>query len=118
MTTPFQSIGMLAALLVQYENHPLTPRLGRSTATYGTIQCLGEHATDLPKSLKRLIRKSVKSNKALRKVEEAFFTDRGIKAQAGTTQAIDLITGGVKVNALPETADAVVNHRIAPDRYV
>ncbi|KAM5532363.1 hypothetical protein V8D89_013957 [Ganoderma adspersum] len=30
-----------------------------------------------------------------------------------TTQAVDLISGGVKVNALPELAAAVVNHRIA-----
>lgn len=29
-----------------------------------------------------------------------------------TTQAVDLISGGVKVNALPEQATAVVNHRI------
>ena len=30
-----------------------------------------------------------------------------------TTQAVDIIRGGVKVNALPESASAVVNHRIA-----
>ncbi|WFD41773.1 Gly-Xaa carboxypeptidase [Malassezia psittaci] len=30
-----------------------------------------------------------------------------------TTQAVDLIQGGVKVNALPESAKATVNHRIA-----
>lgn len=31
-----------------------------------------------------------------------------------TTQAVDVIEGGVKVNALPESAHAIVNHRIAP----
>lgn len=30
-----------------------------------------------------------------------------------TTQAVDLISGGIKVNALPELAAAVINHRIA-----
>ncbi|KAJ2977815.1 hypothetical protein NUW54_g11373 [Trametes sanguinea] len=30
-----------------------------------------------------------------------------------TTQAVDLVQGGVKVNALPEKVSAVVNHRIA-----
>jgi Gly-Xaa carboxypeptidase len=29
-----------------------------------------------------------------------------------TSQAVDVIGGGVKVNALPETAKAIVNHRI------
>lgn len=31
-----------------------------------------------------------------------------------TTQAADLFYGGIKVNALPERAEAFVNHRIAP----
>lgn len=35
------------------------------------------------------------------------------RALIGTTQAIDLVQGGVKTNALPEEAWAVVNHRIA-----
>jgi Gly-Xaa carboxypeptidase len=30
-----------------------------------------------------------------------------------TSQAVDLISGGVKINALPEKVSAVVNHRIA-----
>ncbi len=34
------------------------------------------------------------------------------KALLGTTQAVDLVVGGVKVNALPERVEAVVNHRI------
>lgn len=29
-----------------------------------------------------------------------------------TTQAVDLVSGGVKINALPEQASTVVNHRI------
>jgi len=36
----------------------------------------------------------------------------------GTTQAIDLVRGGVKTNALPEEAWAVVNYRIATQRSV
>lgn len=35
-----------------------------------------------------------------------------------TTQAVDLISGGVKVNALPEEATAVINHRISADGSV
>ena len=43
---------------------------------------------------------------------------RSFKALVGTTQAVDLIQGGVKTNALPESAWAVVNHRIATDSSV
>ena len=41
-----------------------------------------------------------------------------LKNLVGTTQAIDLIQGGVKTNALPERAWAVVNHRIATERFI
>ncbi|THU92711.1 hypothetical protein K435DRAFT_840504 [Dendrothele bispora CBS 962.96] len=37
------------------------------------------------------------------------------KSMSGTTQAIDVINGGVKSNALPEQAFAVINHRIGID---
>lgn len=39
------------------------------------------------------------------------------KAETGTTQAVDMIGGGVKTNALPESAWAVVNHRIGESRF-
>jgi acetylornithine deacetylase/succinyl-diaminopimelate desuccinylase-like protein len=32
-----------------------------------------------------------------------------------TTQAVDIVGGGVKVNALPEEAHVVVNHRLSVD---
>jgi Gly-Xaa carboxypeptidase len=36
-----------------------------------------------------------------------------LKSLVGTTQAIDLVQGGVKSNALPEQSWAVINHRIS-----
>jgi Gly-Xaa carboxypeptidase len=35
-----------------------------------------------------------------------------------TTQAVDLVSGGVKINALPEQASVVINHRINADDSV
>jgi Gly-Xaa carboxypeptidase len=64
------------------------------------------------------VKASVFSDFCLRKVEEFFFKDAAFKALTGTTQAIDLIGGGVKTNALPEQSWAVVNHRIATQRFV
>lgn len=82
------------------------------------MQCLAEHAPLLPSKVKKAIRKSVHCDKALKKVEEYFFQVPSFKSLVGTTQAIDLIGGGVKTNALPEQAWAVVNHRIATERLV
>jgi Gly-Xaa carboxypeptidase len=68
--------------------------------------------------LKDAILRSAKSDKALKAAEEILLQDRVYESLMGTTQAIDLIQGGVKSNALPEQAWAIVNHRIATDRSV
>ncbi|TFK51753.1 carboxypeptidase S [Heliocybe sulcata] len=112
------SIGILASLLVQYETNPYKVSLNRTTPVYGFVQCLAAHAPDVPASLKKKIRKSLGSNKALKEAEKELFQDPTIKNLAATTQAIDLIDGGVKTNALPERAWAVVNHRIATESSV
>jgi Gly-Xaa carboxypeptidase len=85
---------------------------------YWITQCYAEHAPSLPSGVKRAARKSAFSDKALRAVEEYFFKKADFKSMTGTTQAIDLTGGGVKTNALPEQAWAVVNHRIATERWV
>lgn len=78
------------------------------------LQCLGEHAHSLPSDVRKAIRKSTGSDRALREVEKLVLSkSKGLSALVGTTQAIDLISGGVKSNALPERATALVNHRIA-----
>ncbi|GBE86580.1 Carboxypeptidase S [Sparassis crispa] len=112
------TIGILAALLVEYEEHPIEAHLKRDTPVYWHAQCLAAHAPELSPSLRRHLARSVKSDKALRKAQEELFEDHTFEALVGTTQAIDLIDGGVKTNALPENAVAVINHRIATDSSV
>ena len=68
-------------------------------------------------ALRKTVLGSLKSDRALHKLEKLVATDRVLRASVGTTQAIDLIQGGVKTNALPEQAWAVVNHRIATQRW-
>jgi Gly-Xaa carboxypeptidase len=80
-------------------------------------QCL-IHAPELPTSLRRDIIHAEHNERALRHAEEELFKIPTFKSLVGTTQAIDLVHGGVKVNALPEQAWAVVNHRISTQRSV
>lgn len=84
---------------------------------YSSLECFAAHAPFLPSDVKKNFKKSATSNKALKKVEDYFFQVPAFKSLTGTTQAIDIIGGGVKANALPEQAWAVVNHRIATERY-
>ncbi|KAL1941154.1 hypothetical protein VTO73DRAFT_7366 [Trametes versicolor] len=112
------TIGILSQLLVHYEANPYEARLSRGTPMYWKFQCLAAHAPDVPHKLRRALKRAVKSDKALKEAQKELFKNPGFRAFVGTTQAIDLINGGVKTNALPEQAYAVVNHRIATDSSV
>ncbi|GJE90960.1 carboxypeptidase S [Phanerochaete sordida] len=112
------SIGILAQLLVHVEAHPYKAELKRGTPMYQKTQCLAAYAGELPSKVRKAIERAGSSDKALRAAEKALFADPRFKALVGTTSAVDLIAGGVKTNALPESAWAVVNHRIATDSSV
>jgi Gly-Xaa carboxypeptidase len=103
---------MLSHMLVKYEAHPYPVHLKRGTPMFSTLQCVAAHAPELPHKLRHALQRAAKSDHALKHVEDIIFKDRAVRALTGTTQAIDLISGGVKTNALPESAYAVVNHRI------
>jgi Gly-Xaa carboxypeptidase len=90
---------------------------------YGALHCQAEYAQDIPVALRKAIKDSIDSDDALKTVESILFQAENneisvFQSFIGTTQAIDLIGGGVKSNALPEQAWAVVNHRIAIERSV
>lgn len=113
------SIGMLASALVHLENHPQHPRLDRSSPIYSALLCEAEYAPELPKPLRKLIKQSIKSDAALALILPILLkTDetRLLRSVLSTTQAIDLIHGGVKINALPEHVEASINHRVATYR--
>lgn len=122
-------------------------KLERSSTTFDMFQCVAAHGTDLPDRFRDLIFKAVKSDWALAQLETFILKSESpegqeIKAMLGTTQAVDLIqgkcfvgctvpylidlfnafwstsAGGVKINALPEEATAVVNHRISTSSSV
>ena len=109
---------MLAALIKHIEANPHVAHLNRTSTYYAQLQCRAEHDPLLPKKLKRLVKKSLRSDKALAALEkELLATDPMFGPLAGTTQAVDIIHGGVKSNALPENAYFIMNHRIDSVRY-
>nr|GAT46769.1 Gly-X carboxypeptidase [Mycena chlorophos] len=112
------TIGILAKLLVAFEQNPPEVRLTRESIIYGFLQCTGEHGVAMPEKLRRLIQRSAHSDRALRQLQEVLSEDPLSRALVSTTQAIDMVHGGVKSNALPETAFALVNHRISTDSSV
>jgi Gly-Xaa carboxypeptidase len=86
---------------------------------YTLLQCEAAYAAPdafVPR-FRKAIQRSLISDKALEFVTEVMSADRIWRAFVGTTQAVDIINGGVKANALPEQAKALINHRIAIERW-
>ncbi|KAJ7245403.1 hypothetical protein B0H12DRAFT_1127803 [Mycena haematopus] len=112
------SIGILAALIVHLEAHAPVPTLELDTPVFDIASCLAAHAPAIPPKLKRSILRAPHSERARKRAGEMLVQDPMTRALLGTTQAVDIINGGVKSNALPEQAAAVVNHRIATQSSV
>ncbi|KAF8141978.1 hypothetical protein EV363DRAFT_1425979 [Boletus edulis] len=107
-------IGILADLITELEAHPHEPELARGRTYYQGLECRAKYDTSFPASMKKLVQQSQTSDAKLRELQDVLIDfDPMFYAMSGTTQAIDLIGGGVKVNALPEAVWAVANYRIA-----
>ncbi|KIJ65717.1 hypothetical protein HYDPIDRAFT_39633 [Hydnomerulius pinastri MD-312] len=107
-------IGLLSRLVTAIEDNPHKPQLIRSGTQFAATQCKAAYAPSYPDNLRGLAQKASSDDSALEQLQEGLLGLLPVyKAMLGTTQAVDLIEGGVKVNALPERASAVVNHRIA-----
>lgn len=82
------------------------------------MQCLAKYGPNVPEKVRKLAADAVRDDDALERLAKVFMRmDPMYKAVLSTTQAVDLISGGVKVNALPEKVEAVINHRVAEHRY-
>ncbi|AFR92442.1 gly-X carboxypeptidase [Cryptococcus neoformans var. grubii H99] len=103
-------IGIMSLILAELEKNPFEPTLVPSTPYFKYLSCMSEHAPEVPKSIKNQIKNPRKWKKL---AHDLASSDRTLNSFLATTQAIDLISGGVKVNALPEYVEATINHRIA-----
>ncbi|KAI0328685.1 Zn-dependent exopeptidase [Cubamyces sp. BRFM 1775] len=108
------AIGMLSAMLVKMEDNPHPPVLTRQSSAFNATLCAAAYAPEYPEDVRQLALAAVHDDAALEELKDALLDRFGAEydAQLRTTQAADVIEGGVKVNALPERAWAIVNHRI------
>ena len=121
MVAEHTGIGLISLLIAALERNPHEPYLSPDSPLVTFVSCAADFAPEIPKELKQAIRKVEASlvsqghkkvkvdQRALKEVEEWWITgsakDKTLppgmgKAMVSTTQAIDIINGGVKVNAL------------------
>ncbi|KAJ3187999.1 hypothetical protein HDU85_006392 [Gaertneriomyces sp. JEL0708] len=108
-------IGVLADVIKHLESNPDSPHLTSRNPYLSYLQCAAEHSDGMTKWM----RKAILLGKKLQKVADALSAEsRVMKSQMQTTQAVDVIRGGVKVNALPERSEVMINYRIAVESSV
>lgn len=94
-------VGILSRLLVELEANPFEPSLTAESPYLKYLTCLTDYAPDVPNAFKRSVAHPRKWKALAKRLAGESAQNRAFLA---TTQAIDLISGGVKVNALPEVA--------------
>ncbi|KAI1084239.1 carboxypeptidase S [Whalleya microplaca] len=107
-------IGVISELITMIEANPYEPRLYSENPFLALLQCGAEHSPDFPSKLKKLL-PSHKGHTCAKKdklAQEAAKSGDYIKYLFTTSVASDVISGGVKNNALPERTRVLVNHRI------
>jgi len=109
-------IGVASELIALIETHPLEPSLDDENPYLSLLYCGAEHAPDFPHKLKKLLHKRSQKHRTSSKKDklaiEAAKAGLDIRYLFTTSQAVDIINGGVKTNALPERTQFTVNYRI------
>ena len=113
--TDHTSIGVASELIAKIESWQYSTYLVDDNPYLGQLQCGAAHSPDFPQKLKKLLG-THQSRTCAAKPDylalEAAKQGRPIKYLMQTSQAVDVIEGGVKVNALPERTSVTVNHRV------
>ncbi|ORY30167.1 putative carboxypeptidase s precursor [Naematelia encephala] len=104
-------IGIMSQVVSGLENNPFPVKLTPASPILTGLFCASEHSPSFPKKYSKLLH--TEGPKSWPKLAQVISSEsRRDRAMLGTTTAVDVINGGVKVNALPELVTAHVNFRI------
>lgn len=114
------SIGVLSEIIRRIESEQYRTQLATENPYYTQLQCGAAYSPSFPKKLKKLLSRRSSSSQANTckahpdhlALEASKLGGPAIKYLMQTSQAVDVISGGIKVNALPERVTVTVNHRI------
>ena len=106
------NIGILAKAISLMEDTGFEPEYSEKNSIWQFLQCIAEYDDKLDPEFKEAIVKREVSPYYKNKLLSILNSQKEFKDLIKTSQAFDIISGGVKANALPEDAFAIVNHRI------
>lgn len=112
------TIGILSRLIVQIEDNPFSSVLTNANPVLNQLQCVAEYSSTIDDKLRSdILRANLDPNAQKRLVA---YLDENLDTRflIKTSQAVDMVLGGAKANALPEHAQVLVDHRIAVESSV
>ncbi|KAK4089435.1 hypothetical protein Purlil1_6424 [Purpureocillium lilacinum] len=108
--TPHSGIGMMSQFVNELEANPFQPKIIEDGPIHKHLQCTAKYSPDAFPGLGHLLEQGDLATVA------KIFADARVDTHylITTSQAVDIINGGQKINALPEVTTLGVNYRIAP----
>lgn len=107
---PHTGIGIVAEIISALEANPYEPELLWDSPVHRHLQCQARYSPDAIPELTDLIRHNDLAGAAVLLAE----SNRAGQFMIQTSQSVDMITGGQKINAMPESISLGVNYRVAP----
>lgn len=112
------SIGIISRLVALLEDNPFKPILSSDNPLTTFLKVAYGDSKKIPESLRNDILHSDTDKAANKRVVEFLLQNPSFKYSIQTSQAIDIIHGGVKANALPEYVTLLINNRISVDSNI
>jgi Gly-Xaa carboxypeptidase len=105
------AIGVMGDVAHEIEATPYEPRLNNPFLQY--LQCVAVYSDDMSDGMRSTILNANKSSIARDKLVGALHSNRMVRYIMQTSQSIDIVRGGEKINAIPEMVTLAVDHRVA-----
>ncbi|KAL2817944.1 hypothetical protein BDW59DRAFT_182032 [Aspergillus cavernicola] len=108
------SIGILSDLITVIESNVYKPWLDEKNPYLDQLRCGAVHGPRFPDKVRKLLRghRERRPHETDALAEEIAKEGPRIRYLVQTSSAVDVISGGDKVNALPESASVKINYRI------
>ncbi|OCF35501.1 hypothetical protein I316_02553 [Kwoniella heveanensis BCC8398] len=101
------AVGVMSRLLVELENNPNVVRLTEGNPLLTYLECAAEYGT-----MDQHFRAMIREEKCWPVLAQRLGGDRNLQTFLKTTQAVNIVNGGIKYNALPELVTSMTNFRI------
>ncbi|KAL2808961.1 hypothetical protein BJX63DRAFT_407166 [Aspergillus granulosus] len=107
---PHTGIGIISEIVVALERNPYEPAIIEDSPVHRALTCQARYSPDAQPKIRQLLKAGDLDGLA----DEFASTSPLARFVVQTSQAVDIIGGGVKINAMPEVVELSVNYRVAP----